>query len=57
MSQETKMLLTLLANSVAKSETVEEAYMAIAEAANVEGVALPSYKDAVKALQEMRKGN
>jgi len=54
MALETKVILKLLANTVAKSKTVEEAYIAIAEAAAVTGMVLPNYKDAVKALEEIR---
>ena len=45
MAYETKVILRLLAKQVAKSETLEEAYNAIADAANAEGVIVPSYED------------
>jgi hypothetical protein len=42
---ETKVILTLLARHVGNAETLEEAYTIIAEAANVEGLLLPPYKE------------
>ena len=57
MALETKVILKLLANTIIKSSSIEEAYIAVAEAANVEGVALPSYEDAMKALNDVRKKN
>jgi len=55
MAYDTKVLLSSLAQNVAKSETVEEAYLAIIQSANVEGVQLPTYDDAVKEIKELRK--
>lgn len=45
MAYETKVILALLARCVADAGTVEEAYTAIVEAANVEDVQLPSYEE------------
>jgi hypothetical protein len=45
MAYETKVILSLLARQVGNSETLEEAYTAIVDAANVEGVQLPSYEE------------
>ena len=45
MAYETKVILALLANQVAKAKSLEEVYMAIADAANVEGLILPSYDE------------
>jgi hypothetical protein len=42
---ETKVILALLARQVGNAETLEEAYNAIVEVANVEGVQLPSYEE------------
>ena len=42
---ETKVILMLLAQQVAKSKTVKEAYNAIARAASVEGVVLPPFEE------------
>jgi len=55
MTLETKVILKLLADNVAKSKTLEEAYESIAEAANLEGLALPSYKEALEILEQRRK--
>jgi hypothetical protein len=50
---ETKMLFKLIAHALAKAETVEEAYYAVQNAANVEGVDLPSYADYKKELAKI----
>ena len=55
MSYETKVILKLLAAHVAKSKTLAEAYDAIADAASVEGLSLPTYKEAVEQIEEKRK--
>jgi hypothetical protein len=52
MAYETKVILTLLSQQVAKAKTLKEAYTAIARAANVEGVKLPSYEELRKELEE-----
>ena len=49
---ETKVILALLARHVANAKTVREAYDAILDAANVEGVSLPTYDEYVKKLSE-----
>jgi hypothetical protein len=51
---ETKVILMLLAQQVAKSKTIKEAYGAIARAANVEGVNLPPFEEF---LAEIEKDN
>ena len=48
MAYETKVILSLLAQRIFKSETIEEAYTAIVEAANVEGLQLPTYEERMK---------
>jgi len=48
MAYETKAILSLLAHTVSKAESVEEAYDAILAAANVEGFDLPPYKEMIK---------
>ena len=48
MAYETKVILALLAQQISKCETIEEAYLAVTMAANVEGLELPS-------LEEMKK--
>ena len=45
MAYETKVLLNLLAQQMALLDTAEEAYQAVAMAASVEGVDLPSYAE------------
>lgn len=52
MAYETKVILALLAQQVAKAESVKEAYTMIVQAANVEGVELPTYEEMVKRLKE-----
>jgi len=57
MAYETKVILKLLASQVAKAENLEEAYDAIVDAANVEGMDLPSYKEAVAKAKKKREEN
>ena len=52
MAYETKVILALLARQIGNSETIEEAYTAIVEAANVEGVQLPTYEEFKKAQKK-----
>jgi len=52
MAYDTKVLLTLLAQAIAKTDSVKEAYMMVARAANVEGVQLPSYDEMVKEIEK-----
>jgi hypothetical protein len=54
MAYDTKVLLSALAQNIAKSETVEEAYFAVVESANVEGVQIPTYDEAMKKLTALR---
>ena len=51
MAFETKVILTLLSQQVGVAKSLEEAYTFIVNAANVEGVQLPSYEE----FQNMRK--
>ncbi|MCL2633543.1 MAG: hypothetical protein FWD34_03405 [Oscillospiraceae bacterium] len=55
MAFETKALLSTIADNIAKSETLKEAYSVVMKAANVEGVSLPSYEEAVEEVKAMRK--
>jgi len=55
MADDTKALLSLLADNVAKSKTLKEAYMSIMKAANVEGVAIKTYEEAIEEIEELRK--
>jgi len=45
MSFEAKVILKLLARQIAMAETPKEAYNAIADAASVEGMQLPTYEE------------
>ena len=57
MAYETKVILALLARQIGNSKTVEEAYTAVVEAANVEGVNLPSYEEFIKNNQKNNEKN
>jgi len=52
---ETKVLLSLLADNIARAKTPKEAYAVIVAAANVEGVNLPSYEEKLAEIEELRK--
>jgi len=52
MAYETKAIFSLLADSIAKSKSVKEAYNVVARAANVEGVKLPSYEEYLQILEK-----
>jgi len=52
MAIETKMLMSLLSDSVGRANSVREAYNIIAKAANVEGITLPSYDDFRESIKE-----
>lgn len=52
MAYETKVILKLLAQSIGKAKDVEECYDYIVEAANVEGMKLPSYEEYQRHLEE-----
>jgi len=55
MAFETKVILKLLAEAIINAETLEEAYDAVTGAASVEGLALPSYGEAIEKRNEKRK--
>ena len=55
MAYETKVILALLARQIGNAETIEEAYTAIVEAANVEGLQLPSYEEFKKEKEKKKK--
>jgi hypothetical protein len=57
MAYETKVILALLARQVGNAETLEEAYSAIVDAANVEGVLLPSYEEFMHAKVKKAKSS
>jgi len=54
MAYDTKVLLTLLAQAIAKTGSVKEAYMIVVRAANVEGVQLPSYEEMIKEMESAK---
>ena len=56
MAYETKVILTLLVQLVGTSRSVKEVYTAIVRAANVEGLALPTYEEFIKELAEEQEG-
>jgi hypothetical protein len=55
MAYETKVILTLLSQLVGRAKSVKEAYTLIVKAANVEGVALPSYDQFMQEISEMQE--
>jgi len=50
MAYETKVILTLLAQNIAKAKSVKEAYSIVTRAANVEGRILPDYDQMVQEI-------
>ena len=42
-------------NQVANAETLEDAYEAIVDAANIEGVQLPAYKEAIEKKRQRKE--
>jgi len=54
MAYDTKAMFSLIANNIAKSKTLSEAYAAVMEAANVEGVNLPTYEEKIAELEKIR---
>ena len=57
MAYDTKVILTMMAQAIAQSKNLEEAYMFIARAANVEGVQLPTYYDMLKEINKSKQGD
>jgi len=55
MAYETKVILTLLAQQVAQTQSAREAYALIVRAANVEGLKLPTFDDMVKELEDEKE--
>ena len=55
MAYDTKLMIGLIAKNIAKSKTLKEAYMSVADAANAEGVNLKSYEEALEEIEELRK--
>ena len=57
MAYETKVILSLLAKNIGKARNVKEAYKAVVDAANVEGLSLPDYDEYQKELEELEEEN
>jgi hypothetical protein len=55
MAFETKVLISLIARHIAKADSLEEAYEAVMEAANVEGMDLPSYEAMLVKLKKKKQ--
>jgi hypothetical protein len=55
MAYDTKVALSAAAQNIAKSKTLKEAYVGVMRLANVEGVQLPSYEDALAEIEELRR--
>ena len=55
MAYDTKALLSALSQGIAKSKTLREAYSVVAKTANVEGLKLPTYDEAIEENEELRK--
>lgn len=49
---ETKVILAMLAERISNATSIEEAYEVIRNAANVEGVQLPAYRDVIRQREE-----
>jgi hypothetical protein len=54
---ETKVILKLLADSIARAESIEEAYSYVSRAASAEGMTLPSFEDCVKEIKQLKKND
>ena len=52
MAYETKVILTLLAEAIARTNSAKEAYGCVVRAASAEGVKLPSYKEFKEMLEK-----
>ena len=52
---ETKMLVSLIARYIAKSDDLKDAYNAVMHMANVEGVALPSYEEMLEEVGKKKE--
>ena len=52
MAYETKVILSLLSESIGRAKTVKEAYNYVVKAANVEGLKLPDYVEFKKQLEK-----
>ena len=57
MALETKVILSLLLDGVAKSENLEEAYDIVANAARVEGLKVLTYEEALRKIEKVREAS
>ena len=55
MAYETKVILTMLSESIGRAKSLREAYDYVVNAANVEGVRLPSYDDFQEKVKEQAR--
>ena len=55
MAYEIKVILALLAKNIGKARNVKEAYSTVVDAANVEGLSLPSCEEFKKEQQELEE--
>ena len=55
MAYETKVILKMMASQIAKAKSLKEAYLFVADAANTEGLEIPSYEEAKKKYEELEK--
>ena len=55
MAYETKVILALLSQQIAKCKNIREAYDTVIMAANVEGLQLPSYDELLEKTKEQTK--
>ena len=55
MAYEAKVILALLAKNIGKARNVKEAYNSVVDAANVEGLSLPSYEEFKKEQEELEQ--
>jgi len=52
MAYETKVILTMIAEAIARAKNIKEAYGFVVRAANVEGLQLPSYEELKELLEK-----
>jgi hypothetical protein len=57
MAYETKVILSLLSESIGRAKSVKECYNYVVKAANVEGVQLPDYAEFQKSLEKEQDEN
>jgi hypothetical protein len=55
MAYDTKALLSSLSQGIARTKTAKEAYSVVVKTANVEGLQLPTYEEAIQEIEELRK--